>query len=151
GVALSYNGQSEEANKEFETAVKLNPKLFEAYYFYARACVAQGKLAEAARLFDQASQVGPEDYQAPLLGAAVLGGLGRHNEAQQAYRRGVETAENHLELHSDDARALVLGATAWCQLGDAQRALDWVRRALAVDPDEAMTLYNVACVYSLMG
>src|SRR5262249_40972393 len=39
----------------------------------------------------------------------------------------------------------------WCQLGDAQRALDWVRRALAVDPDEAMTLYNVACVYSLMG
>jgi len=151
GVALSYNGHSDESEKEFETAVKLNPKLFEAYYFYARACVTLGKLVEAARLFDQASQVGPEDYQAPLLGAAVLAGLGRHDEAQQAYRRGVQAAEKHLELHSDDARALVLGATGWCQLGEPKRALDWVRRALAVDPDEAMTLYNVACAYALMG
>ena len=151
GVALSFNGHFDEAKQEFETAIKLNPKLFEAYYFYARACVGKGKLAEAARLFDHASQVGPEDYQAPLLGAAVLAGLGRRDEAQKAYRRGVQVAEKHLQLHSDDARALVLGATGWCQLGDNKRALDWVRRALAADADEAMTLYNAACVYALMG
>jgi tetratricopeptide (TPR) repeat protein len=150
GVALSFNGAFDKAKKEFETAIKLNPKLFEAYYFYARACVSKGQLAEAARLFDHASQVSPEDYQAPLLGAGVLAGLGRRDEAQRAYRRGVQVAEKHLELHDDDARALVLGATGWCQLGDNKRALDWVRRALAVDANEAMTLYNAACAYALM-
>ena len=53
--------------------------------------------------------------------------------------------------HPEAARALYLGATAWCQLGDRERALDWARRASAVDPDESITLYNVACVYALLG
>jgi adenylate cyclase len=29
--------------------------------------------------------------------------------------------------------------------------MEWVSRALAIDPDDIMTQYNVACVYSLAG
>lgn len=151
GLVLSLRKHFAEAQTEFDTALRLNPKLFEAHYFYARACVAQGKLAEAACYFDSASELQPEDYQAALLGAAVLAGLGKKADADRAYRRGLAAAEKHLQLHSDDARALVLGATGWVQLGDKDRALDWAKRALAIDADESMTLYNVACVYSLLG
>jgi serine/threonine protein kinase/Flp pilus assembly protein TadD len=151
GLAVSLSKQYDEAQTEFETALGQNPNLFEAHYFYARACLAQGKLAEAARFFEQASRLRPEDYQALLLGAGVFAGLGRHAEAQAAYRRGLQVAERHLEMHPDDARALYLGATAWCQLGNRERGLDWAAKALAMDPEEPMVLYNVACVYALLG
>jgi adenylate cyclase len=36
-------------------------------------------------------------------------------------------------------------------LGDQDRAREWLSRALAIDPDDILTQYNVACVYSLLG
>jgi serine/threonine protein kinase/Flp pilus assembly protein TadD len=151
GVTLAGLRRFDEARQEFDTAIQLDPNLFEARYFYGRACMAEGRLADAARLFEEASRLRPEDYQALLLGAGVLAGLGRKAEAEAAYRRGLQAAESYLRLYPDSGRALYLGATAWCQLGDRTRALEWARRALAADPDEPMTLYNVACVYSLTG
>jgi len=38
-----------------------------------------------------------------------------------------------------------------CQLGERARSLDWAERALRIDPDEPGILYNVACVYALLG
>jgi serine/threonine protein kinase/Flp pilus assembly protein TadD len=151
GLTLSLSKRYEEAKPEFETAIRLDPNLFEARYFYGRACMAAGQLAEAARLFEEASRLRPEDYQALLLVGGVLAGLGRKVESHTAYRSGLTAAEQHLRLYPDAARALYLGASAWCQLGERERALEWAARALAVDADEPMTLYNVACVYSLLG
>lgn len=60
-------------------------------------------------------------------------------------------AEKHIELHPDDARALYLGAGILARIGDRERSFDWARRALAIDPEETSILYNVACVYALLG
>ena len=151
GLAVSLRKEYDEAAKEFETAIRLDPKLFEAYHFYARARFAEGKLEEAARLLERASQANSEDYQSLILLGMVYTSLRRKPEAEAAYRRGVSIAEKHLELHPDDGRALYLSANALCQLGERGRSLDWARRALATDPDDAGVLYNVACVYSLQG
>ena len=42
---------------------------------------------------------------------------------------------------------------AWIQaaLGQKERSLKWAERALSMRPDDAMLLYNVACIYSLAG
>ncbi len=149
GQAVMLNKHYDEARREFETALDQNPNLFEAHYFYARCCMAQGQLTEAVRLFEQASRLRPEDYQALCLGAGTLMGLGRKAEAEATYRRGLEAAEKHLQRHPDDARAHYLGAAAWCQLGQPDKGCDWARRAMDIDPEEPMTLYNVACVYAL--
>jgi len=151
GLAVSLRKEYDEAAKEFETAIRLDPKLFEAYHFFARARFSEGKLEEAAKLFSQASQVNPEDYQSPSLLGMVYNGLGRKAEAEVAYRRAVEVAERHQALHPDDARAFYLGANASCQLGERERSLQWARRALEIEPDDAGVLYNIACVYSLQG
>jgi non-specific serine/threonine protein kinase len=151
GVTLSIAKQYAEARQEFEKAIKAEPTLFEPRYFYGRACLAEGRLEDAARLLEEASQLRPEDFQAPLVGGSVLAGLGKTAESIAAYRRGVRAAEEHLKLYPDAPRALYLGAVAMVHLGERERALEWVRRALAVDPDEALTLYNVACVYSTLG
>ncbi len=148
GNVLSLRKKYDEAERAFETAIHLDPRLFEAYYFYARACFPRGKLDQAARLFEEACQVRPEDYQAPLLLAGVYKGLGLGKKAEETYRRGLQVAETHLELNPGDARALYLGAVAHLQLGRPEQGLEWVNRALDMDPEDPAILYNVACFYS---
>jgi TolB-like protein len=150
GLALYLASRFDEARQEFDTALHQNPQLFEAYYHYGRVCQRQGKPAEAARLFEQAARVDPDDYQALLQLGSVYQQLGRPAEGDGSSRLGLARAEEHLALHPDDARALALGAGNWCLLGETDRALDWANRALALDPDEPLTLYNVACVYALL-
>jgi non-specific serine/threonine protein kinase len=148
GLAVSLSKKFDEAEREFETAVRLDPKLYEAYYFHARTCRSQGKLEKAALLFRQASDVRPEDYQAPLMLGVTCNGLGWRAEAEQAMRQGITRAEKHLGLQPDDARALYLGAIALGRIGQEARGLDWARRALELDAEEPVTLYNVACFYA---
>jgi TolB-like protein/Flp pilus assembly protein TadD len=151
GLAVSLEKRYDEAGREYETAIRLDPNLYEARYFYGRACLAQGKLVEAAQLFEQACQLRPDDYQAACHLGSIYVGLGRKADAQAASQRCLQVIETHLALHPDDTRAHVLGAVVLCQLGDAARGLEWAGRALAMDPEEPMTLYNVACVYALQG
>ena len=150
GLVASLRKRFDEARQEFDAALGLDPKLFEAYYYYGRSYYAQGELAKAASWFEKASQVRPEDYQAPMLLASALRGLGRAAESEIACRRGLAAAEKHLELYPGDARALYFGANGLSYF-DRERALSWAARALQVDPDEPQVLYNVACVYALLG
>ncbi len=150
GLVHSLKKEYETARDEFDVAIRLHPKLFEPYYFRGRSAYTQGRLEEAVYWFEQAGRVLPEDYQAPMLMASALHGLGRAEEARAAYRRGLATAEKHLEIHPDDARALYFGANALTQLGDKHKAFAWAQRALELEPDEHQVLYNVACVYALL-
>jgi serine/threonine protein kinase/tetratricopeptide (TPR) repeat protein len=151
GFALTLKKRFDEARQQFETAIRLDPTLFEARYFYGRACLAQGKLEEAAQHFEEACGMRPEDYQAASHLASIYGGLGRKEQSLAACHRCLHVIEKHRRMHPDDARALYLGAVVWGQLGDSARALDWAGQALAIDPEEPVTLYNVACMYSLQG
>jgi TolB-like protein/Flp pilus assembly protein TadD len=151
GFALSIAGHHEEANREFEAAIRLNPKLYEGFLYYANARFAEGKLEEAAKLFQQAAGVRPEDYQAPALGGLCYAGLGRETESRAAFTIAARNAERHVELNPEDPRARYLGAIAWCRLGQTARGLQWGDQALALDPDDAGVLYNVACLNAVAG
>ena len=151
GLALSLKKNFEEAEGEFEKAISLDPKLYEAYYFYARTSFLQGKMEKAARLYEQASAANPDDYQAASLLCSVYNALGLEAEADATRHKALQLVEKHVELHPDDARALYLGAGILCQLGQRDRSFEWARRALAIDPEEMGILYNVGCVYALLG
>ncbi|HKS94864.1 MAG TPA: tetratricopeptide repeat protein, partial [Terriglobia bacterium] len=151
GLALMLSRRHDEAALEFQTAISLNPKLFEAYYFYGRSCVQQGKWAEAAKLFEQAWQVNPDDYQSPRLLAMCLKSLGRFDEAKATDARSLQVIEKHVQMHPDDARAILFGAGAFIQIADTEKARAWTARALAIDSSDPAILYNAACNLSLMG
>jgi len=125
--------------------------LYEAHYFYGRACLTEGKFNEAVSHFRDAWRVRPEDYQATCLSAQALVKLGRREEALDATRQGLKVADAHLELNPDDARAWYLSPGALMRLGQPKQALERARRALAIDPEDAAVLYNVACVHALAG
>jgi serine/threonine protein kinase/Flp pilus assembly protein TadD len=151
GLAVSLKKQYAEAEEEFLTAARLDPTLFEARYFHARTCLSQGKLLEAARLFEQAVHLRPDDYQASSHLSSIYAGLGRKADAEAGARRCIQVVQRQLELHPEDARATYLGAVACCLLGEGAKALEWIERAVAMDPDEPVTQYNAACVFALQG
>ena len=151
GIAVSLSKQFEVAKGEFETAIALNPQLFDAVSWYARMNLSQGHYAEVIRLFDRAIALRPEDYEIPRLQSQALKSLGREIDAEAANRRSIKLVEQHLELNPDDARALIFGSAAHADVGNLGRASELATRAMAVDPDDPMLLYNVACFYGLIG
>src|SRR5436305_7117242 len=151
GLALSLKHQYEQATAEFEQAIALGPNSFEAHYLYARASFAQGKLERAAALFERAAEIKPDDYQSVCLLIQVYRSLGRDQESKDAARKGVKLAERELTLHAEDPRPAHLGAAALIELGEGDRAREWMSRALAMDPDDPLTQYNLACGYTHLG
>lgn len=151
GLVLSLGGRHREAEAEFEAAVRLGPRHFETWYYHARDSFAQGKLEEAARLFEKASALHPADYQSPLLVAQIYDSLSLPDRAAAARRRGVAVVEKRLRVHPDDVRALYMGANGLVALGEREKGREWADLAREMDPDEPMVLYNVGCIYSLLG
>jgi adenylate cyclase len=151
GIVFALRGQYPEAEREFEIALDLNPKVYEALYYYARACFSQGKLDRAAVLLEQATAVQPESFDA----LSMLGGIYRRQKREQLQKetakRCLDAVQNHLEFYPNDIRPLLLGATALIDLGERKRGLEWTRRALELDSQDPNVLYNAACAFSMSG
>jgi len=151
GLALSLVQRYDEAMAEFEKAIALDPQSFEAHYFYARACFAQDRLERAAALFERAAEIKPDDYQSPAMLIMIYRTLHRDPDIAGVARKAVERAERELMQHPENPRPAYLGAGALMALGETDRAKEWLSRAVAIDPDDILTQYNVACTYSRLG
>ena len=151
GFALQCGGRREEAIAEFAHALVLDPNLHEANYFYARLSFERGDFEKAAKLFERAAQIRSDDYRSPVLLSAIYRSLGRDADRKRSARLGLERAERELNLHPENSGPAQLGALALAHLGERDRAKDWAARTLAIDPDDLIALYNIACVYSQLG
>ncbi|HEX6575823.1 MAG TPA: protein kinase, partial [Gemmatimonadaceae bacterium] len=147
GLAVSLSKKFDEAEKEFETAIKLDPKSYEAAYWYGRSLMSAGRFEEAVRMYDRAQSLRPDEYLPPTMQTLALGALGKLNEREAAAKRAVKLIEARLQLDPDDVRAANLGAAVYAGIGNRDRALELASRSLAIDPDDPMLLYNVACSY----
>jgi len=151
GCALSLSRRYEEAAREFEDAIRLNPNLFDAYYYFARTSFACGEVERSAELFRKAADVRQEDFQSSMLLGQSLRMLGRHDEGRDASREGLRRAEHVLVLNPVDGRALSMGAVHLLEDGQTARALEWSQRALELYPDDMGTLVNGACLRARLG
>ena len=106
----------------FEAAIRINPHLFDGYYYYGRAAFSQGQTELSADLFRKASEVRREDFQSAVLLAQSLRMLGRTEESRSANREGI-LSRTHLGIES--SRLSGAGARIVC----AQRS----RRVAACD------------------
>ena len=151
GLARSLTRHYEEAVSEFEAAIRINPYLFDAYYYFARTVFARGDMVRAAELFGLAAQLRPEDFQSPLLLATAARALGQEHVAHDAVLTGIGRAQRVLALNPHDGRALSLGAGALIADNQTERALEWSKRCLDLYPGDTSALVNVACVHARVG
>ncbi len=151
GIAKTLLEQFDEAEELFQFAIERDPTLFLGWFQYARTCFTLGKLDKAARLFEQANRVEPEDYQSVLLAAQAYADIGSEELAETLRIRGVGIAEKYLELNPGDIRALCMAANGLAFLNQSEKCLNFIQRALFLDPHDSMVLYNAGCVYALLG
>jgi TolB-like protein/Tfp pilus assembly protein PilF len=151
GFALSIQRRYEEAKPRFEAASRINPNLFDAYYYYGRAAFAAGEFEKSIELWSQAAAVRREDFESPLLQAQAMRRLGRVEESRAINREAVRRAERLLELDPDNARVLSFGAGALHADGQVDRALEWGQRAARLYPDDMGVVVNAACLHARDG
>jgi adenylate cyclase len=108
-------------------------------------------MTRAVRLLERAAQINPADYKPAALLINAYRSVGRHSDCKTAARKTVELAERDIVLHSEDSRPAVLGALALLELGERDRAKDWAARAQAIENEDPVSLYNLACLYSRLG
>ncbi|HKW00291.1 MAG TPA: winged helix-turn-helix domain-containing protein [Vicinamibacterales bacterium] len=151
GCALSMMKRYDDASTEFDEAIRLNPNLFDAYYYYARTRFAHGDVAGSASLFRRAADVRHEDFQSPFLLAQSLKMMGHEDEASAWRREGIRRAEHVLALNPLDGRAMSLGALYLFEEGQTGRAIEWSARALELYPHDMSALGNGACLQARLG
>ena len=151
GFTYSLSRCYDEAAREFEEAIRINPNFFDGYYYFARTSFARGDIARSAELFRKAAEIRHEDFQSPMLLSQSLRMLGREKEAYDAACEGIRRAELALTLNHTDGRALSLGSGALIDVGQPERALEWSRRSLELHPDDMSALINAACLRAQMG
>jgi adenylate cyclase len=63
----------------------------------------------------------------------------------------IDVIQRYLEMNPHDNRALLMGATQLCNIGEQEKALEMAERALGQDEKEPNLLYNGACFFALQG
>ena len=92
-------------------------------------------------------EAGDQDYNiyVPILNA--LGALGKEETLRNVRQRQILALENHLRSVPEDARARVLLAGDYAEMGRHEDAVREANLAIALRPNEATVLYNAACVF----
>ncbi len=148
GAALTIAHRFEEANREFELGIALAPNTFEVHFLSARPFFTQGNIVRAVEALERAREIDPLDYKPPGLAIQMYRSLRRESDCKAAARKSVELGEQAAVSNPEDPRPAVAVALALLELGEKERARDWTRRAQAIESEDIVTVYNIACIYS---
>ncbi len=150
-MTLSSAGRLDEAEVHFQRALELDPLSFEANHNFARHQFGQGRLEEAVPFFFRAIEADPTAYAPCSLCTEALSALGRTTEAARLQELTLARVRRRLLRYPDDQRALYLGAVVLAYDGRTEEALKWAARAEVLDPQDAVALYNLACISTVCG
>ncbi|MGI8561644.1 MAG: tetratricopeptide repeat protein [Luteimonas sp.] len=122
GLALMIGEGYDEATREFEAAIALNPNLFETYCYYGIACSSQGDFGRAVELYARAMAINAADFQVPMFLAAAYTSLGRRQDEMRVRLGALATLDQHIRLNPHDTRALYICAINLQRVGESEKA-----------------------------
>jgi len=102
-------------------------------------------------MFEKAASCDPEDWETVLLSIQIYRKFGDRKGVAAACREGLRRVERFLQVYPNNQRAYYLGAFALNDMGEKDKAYEWVRKALEIAPEDSATRYNVGCFYAKVG
>jgi TolB-like protein/Flp pilus assembly protein TadD len=146
-VRSDYDAAVESSRK----AIQLDAGSMIGLYALARVFLNTGRHAEAVKTCEQLVELNPEFYPGLLALQSAYAGLGDAAAATATTRRLVAFFPGYLARVPDDARAHILFASYLAELGERDQALQEADTGMALSGNDAVMLYNLACVYCLLG
>jgi adenylate cyclase len=147
-IHLRYEGRLDEATAEAEIALRLDPESYDANRAAAHVKFSLGRIAAAVPYWEKAAALMEADFTCAAMLMTCLTALGDAEGTRRAARMTVARAEAALAHDGSNGSALGYGVGALAALGEAERARDWARRALLIDPDNMNMRYNLGCALS---
>jgi adenylate cyclase len=143
---LEEEDRGGEAQQQIRKALELDPESWEVNREAARMLFRHGNLREAIPYFEKAASLMDTDWHNPLMLITCYNAIGKKDLLRKAAKTSLERAERAIARDPTDGPALAAGANALAILGEKERALEWIRRALLLNPDNLVMRYNLACV-----
>lgn len=141
-VLNSEKGNLSQAMEDFETVNQLDPNLSLAGVAEGLARSEQHKSKEALASFRAAAKAHPHDAFTQYLLAEALSEQEIEPNSSE-YAEAIVAATRAVTLDPKMASALNLLSTLSLRDGHIQRAIDYSRKALAIDPNDQQALYHL--------
>jgi adenylate cyclase len=145
---LAEKGREAEASTTLETALRLDPESFEVNTAAARFSFMQGRLEDAIRYYEAAGALMESDFGSPGMLVTCYAAVGDAEGRERAARSALARVEKVLAQDQSNGSAMSFGVTSLAALGEGERARDWARRAVLIDPENMLMHYNCACALS---
>jgi adenylate cyclase len=142
---LEDEGRAEEAEQQIRTALELNPESWEVNREAGRMLFRHSHIREAIPFFEKAASLMDADWHNPMMLISCYKAVGDDAQSLKAAAMTLERAQRATAKDPSNGPALAAGAIALAMSGEEDRAREWMRRALAFDPENLSTRYNLAC------
>jgi serine/threonine protein kinase/Flp pilus assembly protein TadD len=128
-------------------ALYRNPDIESGYYLLGRVLFAAGRHQELVEISEEAISHAGENYNTFIPIRNALSALGKSEALRNQTQRQIEFFEGHLRKVPEDARARVLLAGDYASMKRPEDATREANLAMTLRPDDAIILYNVACLF----
>jgi adenylate cyclase len=139
-------GQKDEAKVESDLALKLDPDGYDANRAAANIAYEGQQFEDAIRYFAKASAGSENDFASTAMALSASQAIGDAEGANAFAKQTLERAERILAQDRGNGLAMGFGVLALATLGQADRAKEWMGRALVIDPENMVMRYNFACM-----
>lgn len=145
---LMEDGNWDEASKEVEIALRLDPESHEVNRAAAMLGFRQHRFPAAIRHFEKAAALVDSDFGTTGMLISCYAAIGDKSAMHRAAEMTLARVEKVLALDRNNAAAMGHGSDALAVLGQVERAKEWMSRAVVVEPDNVLMRYNFACALS---
>lgn len=147
-LALENYGAAREA---YEKSLAIEPNYL-TYTNLAALQEQEGKYEEAVATLQQALKMRPESALAwGNLGSAYQWAKPGDARAREAFAKAVELAEEDRKRNPNDADLLATMASYYGFLGQREKALPLLRKAMVLGPDAPAVAYRIGEAYEILG
>ncbi|NDQ55849.1 MAG: tetratricopeptide repeat protein [Acidipila sp.] len=147
--AVDYaEGRYTDAIPLFEKALQLNPdaKTYSnlgTIYFYLK------RYPDSVKMFEKAVELNPNEQVVTGNLADAYRWSGQTEKARVTYQKAISLAYKDLQVNPQDSGAMGYLAAYYAKLGDAAKALEFIRRGRGLNRGEIYLIYQEAVVHAL--
>ncbi len=143
---LEKKRQLSAAEEALRKALELAPDSWEVNKEAGRMSMLRCDVDQAMKHYEKAVDVMESDFHSWAILATCYEAKGHKSNLADAAKMMVSEAQKALQQDPSNGAALGIIAGGYATLGEADKAREWIDRAVLIDPDNLNMRFNFACV-----